>query len=178
MMALVADDGVWIPGEFPKASGRGLIRVREVEGRWIVTGLVVLAEEVTSRTLKNLPQLAGIARILNADPDYRDHVRKAVEPRTRALTGAIERAYEGAPRRASVKTMQGARPQLTRPDGRDPEGHARRVAAAYVEAVQRGEAPAPALAAEAGVPVATVRGWIREARRRGFLLPGRKGRPG
>ena len=33
------------------------------------------------------------------------------------------------------------------------------------------------LAEEANVPVRTVHGWIREARRRGFLPPGKQGRP-
>ena len=64
---------------------------------------------------------------------------------------------------------------LRRPDGTDPDGYYRTVAAAYTAAVRRGDAPAPALATEAGVPLATARGWIQEARRRGSLPPGRRG---
>lgn len=70
------------------------------------------------------------------------------------------------------------RPQLTRPDGLDPEAFYRRVAEAYVDVLSRTTAIAPALAEEAGVPVATVHRWIGEARRRGFLNPARKGRAG
>jgi hypothetical protein len=71
-----------------------------------------------------------------------------------------------------------ARPKLTRPDGTDPEGFAARVADAYREYAPQTRAPALKIAEEAQVPVATARSWIREARRRGKLPAGRKGRAG
>lgn len=49
---------------------------------------------------------------------------------------------------------------------------------AYGEYVAESNAPAKEIAGEAGVPVTTVHRWIREARRRGFLPPARKGRAG
>lgn len=70
------------------------------------------------------------------------------------------------------------RPRLTRPDGTDPDGFAERVAAAYREYAPTTRAPAVKIADEAGVPVATARSWIREARRRGKLPEGRKGKAG
>jgi hypothetical protein len=70
------------------------------------------------------------------------------------------------------------RPRLTRPDGTDPDGFAARVAAAYCEYAQQTYAPAAAIAKEAGIPIATARSWIREARRRGKLPQGRKGKAG
>ena len=70
------------------------------------------------------------------------------------------------------------RSKLTRPDGTDPDGFAERVAAAYREYVQTTRAPAQKIADEADVPIATARSWIREARRRGKLPQGRKGRAG
>lgn len=70
------------------------------------------------------------------------------------------------------------RPRLTRPDGTDPDGFAARVAAAYREYAPQTRAPALKIAEEAGVPVATVRSWIREARRRGKLPQGHKGKAG
>lgn len=70
------------------------------------------------------------------------------------------------------------RPRLTRPDGTDPDGFSARVAAAYREYAPKTRAPAVEIANEAGVPVATARSWIREARRRGKLPQGRKGKAG
>lgn len=70
------------------------------------------------------------------------------------------------------------REPLCRPDGTDPAGFSRRVAEAYREAVPVTHRPAALLAEEAGVPVTTVHRWIREARVRGFLPPGRRGQPG
>lgn len=70
------------------------------------------------------------------------------------------------------------RARLTRPDGSDPDGFAIRVAEAYREYVMETRSPALKIADEAGVPVATARSWVREARRRGKLPQGRKGRAG
>jgi hypothetical protein len=70
------------------------------------------------------------------------------------------------------------RPRLTRPDGTDPDGFSSRVADAYREYATQTRAPAIRIAEEAGVPVATARSWIREARRRGKLPQGRKGKAG
>lgn len=63
--------------------------------------------------------------------------------------------------------------ELSRPTGRDPESHYRHVAQVFVEATEAGRSPAETIARAAGIPLATARGWIREARRYGFLTPGR-----
>lgn len=63
-----------------------------------------------------------------------------------------------------------------RPDGSDPDGFSRQVAAAYERLVLTSHRPNVALAEEAGVPVATARRWVLEARRRGHLPPGERGR--
>jgi hypothetical protein len=52
------------------------------------------------------------------------------------------------------------------------------VAWAYRELAAQGNRPAMELAEANGVPVTTVHRWIKEARRRGFLPPGQKGRRG
>jgi hypothetical protein len=52
----------------------------------------------------------------------------------------------------------------------------RSVAAGYQEHTARTHKPNIALAEESGVPVGTVRRWVVEARRRGFLPPGERGR--
>jgi hypothetical protein len=65
----------------------------------------------------------------------------------------------------------GARPE-------DPDAFYKRVALRYARVVEDTHAPAPVLAEEAGVPVTTVHRWIREARRRGYLPPARRGAAG
>jgi hypothetical protein len=76
------------------------------------------------------------------------------------------------------KRSRRRRKPLTRPDGTDVDGFYRRVAEAYQEYVPQTKAPATDIAAEADVPLTTAHRWIREARRRGFLPPARKGRAG
>ncbi len=71
-----------------------------------------------------------------------------------------------------------SRVRLTRPDGSDPETFYQQVAEAYRSAAAESRRPAAVLAEEASVPVTTVHRWIREARRRGFLPPGQKGKLG
>lgn len=73
--------------------------------------------------------------------------------------------------------MSAEREPLARPDGTDPDGFSRRVAEAYRAAVVTTSKPAKVLADEAGVPVTTVHRWIREARQRGHLKPGRADMP-
>lgn len=73
------------------------------------------------------------------------------------------------------------RPKLTRPaPGIDPDEFYRQVAAAYREYALQSRSPAKQIAAEDGpdVPVTTAHRWVREARRRGFLPPIRKGAVG
>ena len=69
---------------------------------------------------------------------------------------------------------------LQRPDNdqRSPEEFYREVARQYQAAVRVTSKPAALLAEPAGVPVTTVHRWVREARRRGFLPTGRKGKAG
>lgn len=77
-------------------------------------------------------------------------------------------------------TVPAEREPLTRPEpgpGYDPDEFYRRVAEAYTAHILRTSRVAPAIAEEAGVPVTTVRGWIREARRRGHLEPEQPRKP-
>jgi hypothetical protein len=53
-----------------------------------------------------------------------------------------------------------------------------RVAALYSARAARSSRPAVEMANANGVPVTTVHRWVKEARRRGFLPPGQKGRRG
>ncbi|HEY6798594.1 MAG TPA: hypothetical protein VI248_28280 [Kineosporiaceae bacterium] len=75
-----------------------------------------------------------------------------------------------------VHDKPAGREPLRRPTGKDTDDFYRRVADAYNEVMTRTRAVAPVLAEEAGVPARTIHRWVAEARRRGFLPPGQKGR--
>jgi len=162
-----------------------IAKTTEREGRRVITALIVVAERVSSTVIKALP-VGRIESLLNT-PGIRDQLA-AVEVQDDALDGtlAAEITWESGqpkfvrrfarPRRPVPATSP--REPLRRPDRSDPEGFYRRVADAYNETLLETSAPAPVLAAEAGVPVPTARRWIAEARRRGLLPPGRQGRAG
>jgi hypothetical protein len=68
---------------------------------------------------------------------------------------------------------------LVPPPGRPrPDSFYQQVADDYLAAASVSARPSVNLATAAGVPVTTVRGWVAEARRRGLLPPGQKGRRG
>lgn len=67
---------------------------------------------------------------------------------------------------------------LERPDGTDPDRFYRKVGRAYSYYAGESRKPAALIAEQAGVPVTTVHRWIREARRRNFLPPAKKGTAG
>jgi hypothetical protein len=60
----------------------------------------------------------------------------------------------------------------------DPEGFTETVAFYYRVFVMQSNTPAKAMAEHSSVPVATMHAWIREARLRGQLPPGRRGKAG
>jgi hypothetical protein len=74
------------------------------------------------------------------------------------------------------KPRKSERKPLRRPDGKNPDAFYAEVAQAYREYINNSNRPAVFIAEEAGVPVATARRWISEARRRGALPPGEQGR--
>jgi transposase-like protein len=64
------------------------------------------------------------------------------------------------------------------PGSRKSDEFYQRVAASYSARAARTSRPAVEMANDNGVPVTTVHRWVKEARRRGFLPPGQKGRRG
>jgi len=174
----VADDEIWVGGEFTKAKVRALVRFEQDDDYWKITGLVLTGDEINSLTLKNLP-LNVVGLPFRTDPTYAAQARDRQPPATQDMSERIDAALRSvltAPRPDDWQPP--AREPLARPDRTDPDGHSRAVAAAYKESVHLGKSPGPTIAAEAGVPVATAHGWIREARRRGHLPKGQKGRAG
>lgn len=67
---------------------------------------------------------------------------------------------------------------LSRPDRTGPDSHYRLVAEHYRYHSARSTKPGELMAQSCGVPTPTVHTWIREARRRGFLPPARRGKAG
>ena len=67
---------------------------------------------------------------------------------------------------------------LRREKGEDPDAFADRVAKYYKMFSGISSKPAKMISETSGVPLATVHGWIREARLRGKLPPGKRGKAG
>jgi hypothetical protein len=117
--------------------------------------------------------------------------RRAGETGAGGKTGATGAGHETGARRSgggarldwSAADAAGVRVQLPPAEigagqrGR-PDSFYRDVAHAYRELAQSTARPAAELAEVGGVPVTTAHRWIKEARRRGFLPPGRPGRAG
>lgn len=163
------------------------VRYRQDEqGRWVVTDLYVhVAErdELNAMALRSI-SLARLEARANApdaiDPGSDDDDGLTVaELRNRGREIVKRETGDDAKTADSGATWDaGGTDALGRPDGSDPEAFYRRVAELYSRFAEETNAPAKALAVEARVPVTTAHRWVREARRRGFLPAGRKGRAG
>jgi DNA-directed RNA polymerase specialized sigma24 family protein len=155
----------------------------------VITGLYLHAPEVTPEILRAV-SISRLEAQLNAGPRVEpgQPVTGLTWPVIADVTRSIsddepEPSLAELRERAREQTRQARpkepdRPRLTRPGGASPEEFYPRVAAAYAEYAPRTRAPAKEIATEAGVPVTTAHRWIREARRRGFLTPARKGKAG
>jgi hypothetical protein len=152
---------------------RYLARISSSDDGPRITALVIEGADLTSTTLKEI-RFARLAGVFNWLLGPRNEQSEPL----RSLSRQIAEAFGSADPEPDWRCPGPPRPTLTRPDGSNPEGHAEAVAAAYKEFALAGPHPALAIAREAGVPVNTARGWIQEARRRGKLPQGRKGRAG
>lgn len=175
------------------------MRVTMDDDRWKVTDVYIHGDGLTATDLQAIP-LSKLAVVMNfaahgpgggmSDPGdiadaYNEFAREAgyghavyYEPDAGELALDELRALAVDAPPELPRAPNAERPKLTRPDGTDPDGFAGRVAAAYREYAEITRAPAQKIADEAGVPIATARSWIREARRRGKLPEGRKGKAG
>lgn len=139
-------------------------------GNVVITRLVVSGPRLTSTDLRRIP-VGRIEAFLNAGP-RRDHVLRApigLDP----LRELEEVADEGPD---NVYRHDSGRTRLRRPRRGESEEFFAHVAEAYRHYVQVTKSPALDIAAEANVPVPTARRWINEARQRGYLSPGERGR--
>lgn len=191
------DDDAWWSLNLPDGGGIHM-RVRRnqasKDSEWSITDVYVHARYITATMLQNIP-ISRLDLIMNMIGEYGSDVaadvvnefaaeagfgRAVIAPEVDdpdpTLAELRELAADAPPELPEFRSPE--RPRLTRPDGTDPENFYALVAAAYREYAPHTRAPAVKIAEEANVPVGTVRGWIREARRRGKLPQGRKGRVG
>lgn len=136
------------------------------KGEYICAGLLVEGE-IDSTTLQRirparlLSQAAPLLKLVEIADDFGDDRSTTLE----SLRTRVPKAVRNPQRR-----------KLGRPDGT--ADFYQRVAVAYTSASAESDTPAMVLAEENDVPPDTIRRWIKEARRRGLLAPGRKGRAG
>ncbi len=181
----ISRDG-WASWPGPDGAEGLHVRVRRDDtGRLLITDLYLHGGEITAETLRaiSLPQLAAA---LNAPQPESPEQLAAAHAGARSWAQGAPAAWSDddltvpklRSRAPSERSTARRREQLSRPDGQDPDVFYRNVALAYSDHAATVRAPAKALAAEADVPVTTVHRWVREARRRGHLPPGRQGRTG
>lgn len=166
------------------------VRIRyDGDNRVVITGAYYHADEITPAAVRDM-SISRLQAELTAAMHYPSGSAATVLGLAAATAGSAtfhEEVQEPtlAELRARLpiagrtkRTERLPRPRLTRPAGADPEEFYPLVARAYLEYATQTRAPAKEIAAEAGVPITTVHRWIREARRRGFLPPARKGKAG
>jgi hypothetical protein len=177
----------WVSLSGPAPGGGMNVNVAKRDDRWVVIGVYVHGPEVTPSVLQAVP-VGQIERMLNLLPlDLYDmatfiefganEYRFLDDPDGELSLGRLREEADGAPSEFKI-LQQIRRPKLTRPDGTDPDAFYSLVADAYREYAPQTSKPGTRIAEEAGVPIGTAHGWIREARRRGHLPPGRKGKAG
>ena len=177
-------------------TAQALVKVDDLDGELVVTRLIVTGVPLSSDEIRRIP-LARIAAMAKRVYRYGDRqlwldglvvatttpppdlveADKRIDAYLTWPTGEYRQADPPQGFFPPERPEQPESPPLARPDRRNPEFY-RQVASAYNAAASRSRRPVAVLAAEAGVPHNTARHWIREARRRGYLPPGRRGRAG
>ena len=157
-----------------------LVRAAEgPSGVMIDRVMITLGEDRDLQAFRDIPVrrleilLGDLKESIESGTEFRIDLGEE-DPLTRTIdqvtsfipSGDAQRVFKGGEKRT--------RSPLTRPGRAGDDDFYRRVSDAYLEAMMTTRAVAPVLAAEADVPVRTVHGWIREARRRGFLPPARQ----
>jgi len=175
------EGGGWAWARIPEVPNCDLwFRVAEIGGRLGIVALEIVPESGTIdagvlrsiptgriEALANQPTMSEVLREAIAqhggEADQRDWVTRA-ERAAADPTGALAALQRGPLR------VRGARERSK------PDGFYAKVAELYSRASYFEGSPAQAIADANNVPVTTVHGWVKEARRRGLLAPGRRER--
>lgn len=183
MLSVKDDDGYW-----SHDIGRSLVggpsvtvRVEVREGRVVTTDLILHSDEgITSTDLRDL-SLPSIEARTQGRITHRNGIWQG-DPTFDELRAAWRSGEESVAVGRNMARQAGRehRPRLSRPSDMDldADDFYQLVARAYREYAQETRAAAKKIAEEAEVPVTTAHRWVREARRRDFLPPGRQGRAG
>ncbi len=139
-------------------------------GVTIVQFLLAARSRVTAAMLRDVP-IGRIEATINGDPVLVAAARAGAAE----VDPLVDRLRNGEVPSYKAEVIRATQP-LSSPDRSDPAAFYAQVAARYRLMVRSTSKPAVAMAEEAGVPVATARRWINEARRRGELPAGRQGR--
>lgn len=175
----VADD--WYEWrQEPALTGVVLVRISlAAGGRLVLSGLRIDGSP-TAELLRSIP-VGRIEAAANAQLAVIDDVvvtTAAVHARPRPLAAPVGHADDGWETTDPVRAVNRPHPpDLARLRGR-PDVFYREVADFYLDLAQSSHRPATDLAERHGVPVSTAHRWVKEARRRGFLPPGRPGKAG
>lgn len=183
-------DGNWYEWrQDPPLPGCVLVQVSAVaDGRLMLTGLRVDGQP-TAQLLRAIPvgriEAAANAQLTVVD----DAVVPTVLTRRRSPAAREPQASEHgwdtiSPAHARARPEGVPPAALERTPARDgtrrrhPDAFYQQVAVAYLSLAQASSRPAAELAEASGVPASTAHRWIKEARHRGFLPPGRPGKAG
>lgn len=177
--ATTTDDGVTVRA-----------RLRERDGHVVVSDLFISGDDLTADSLRRIQPgriVAGTALGLVSDiggPSEPGRVGESGHRRGMTFAAIIKKMHSHDDSGLGVGDLRSLRPvelgqrkrqPVGRPDGTDPDAFYARVAEAYRSAAAASNKPAVILAEENDVPVDTARGWVKEARRRGYLERGRAG---
>ena len=100
-------------------------------------------------------------------------------PRDQTLEGALDEFAEKLEAQPQPRPTRRKSLRLPIPTSkRFPDAFYERLAVLYIEAAEHGDSPVADLAEANDRPYKTVAAWVREARRRGKLPPGRAGKAG
>lgn len=184
----VSSDG-WVTRPGPENTRVHMRIGRNESGQFVVTDVFVHGEHVTAAVLRGI-QPSRVESIARLGDDEREQANAHGKPVTLTVPLLLaDAAYRGPDdsitlaelRRRSVgleTEEENDRPRLGRPDGSEPNVFYASVAAAYRDYAKTTKAAAARIAEEADVPVSTAHRWVREARRRGFLPAGQRGKTG
>ncbi|MFI5915642.1 hypothetical protein [Dactylosporangium sp. NPDC051541] len=162
----------------PPLAGTVLVRVAVgAGGRLVLTGLRIDGTP-SAELLRAIPvgRIEAAANAQLAADDFAGSTAPVVSLRE-APAGPPVAADIGWEMVEPAFAFVRAAPEGVRLRGR-PDVFYRQVADVYLEYAQASPRPACDLADQHGVPVSTAHRWVKEARRRGFLPPGRPGKSG
>jgi hypothetical protein len=141
-------------------------------GRLVIVELHVRSKRITSTTLRRLP-VGRIEATVNLPHNVALIQRQSLPhpPRPNELEWWPRKRWK----LPEVDLTVDLQPPKNKPV---PDTFYKQVAAIYAELAALSSRPTADLADAVGIPATRAAGWVKEARRRGFLPPGQRGRRG